>query len=248
MSTPVRGRRPNRPGARSTRGRPVRGGAVDLRWRRVLPLVVLAVITVVVAVLYFTPLLGVRSVEVEGNRMLGDDEVLAAAGVEPGTPLLRVDTGEISSRLGEMSKLDSASVELMWPSTVRLDVVERIPMAFMVGRGGTHLVDASGLPFTEVPEPPPGLPELKVRTAAPDDPATRAALTALTALDPMVRDQVVAVEAERPADVRLLLTEDREVHWGMVEESERKAAILQPLLSRPGKIYDVTSPELPTVA
>lgn len=248
MNTPVRGRSTNRPGARSTRGRPVRGGAADPRWRRVLPPVLLGVITVVVLVLYFTPLLAVRAVEVEGNRRLGDEEVLAAAGVELGTPLLRVDTGDISAHLGEMAALESANVELRWPSTVRLDVVERVPVAFVVGSGGAHLVDASGVPFTEVPEPPPGLPELEVRAVSPEDPAARAALSALTALDPVVREQVVAVEAARPSDVRLLLTGGREVHWGMAEESERKAAILPPLLSRPGEVYDVTSPELPTVA
>jgi cell division protein FtsQ len=33
-----------------------------------------------------------------------------------------------------------------------------------------------------------------------------------------------------------------------VEQSDRKAAVLGPLLTQPGKIYDVSSPSLPTVA
>ncbi|GAB3274838.1 FtsQ-type POTRA domain-containing protein [Parasphingorhabdus pacifica] len=212
------------------------------------PPVVLTVLTIAVVVVYFTPVLGVRSVEVEGNEMLGDQEVRAAAGVRMGVPMLRVDSDEIGGRLRRMRELKSVDVSLAWPSTVRLEVVERVPAVYMVGADGVHLVDASGTPFRKVPERPPALPELKVNTAAPDDPATRAALAALTSLGPEVRAEVVAVEVKANIDVRLLLTGDRQVEWGENEQVERKAAILPPLLTRPGKTYDVTSPELPTVA
>ena len=39
----------------------------------------------------------------------------------------------------------------------------------------------------------------------------------------------------------------REVRWGGVEQGDRKAAVLVPLLTQPGKIYDVSSPTLPTI-
>jgi len=38
------------------------------------------------------------------------------------------------------------------------------------------------------------------------------------------------------------------VRWGGVEEGDRKAAVLGPLLTQPGKIYDISSPALPTIA
>lgn len=38
------------------------------------------------------------------------------------------------------------------------------------------------------------------------------------------------------------------MHWGESGDSARKAAILIPLLTREGQVYDVTSPDLPTVA
>jgi cell division protein FtsQ len=37
------------------------------------------------------------------------------------------------------------------------------------------------------------------------------------------------------------------VRWGPDEEAERKASVLVALLTRPGRVYDVTSPDLPTV-
>ncbi|MBB5155712.1 cell division protein FtsQ/DivIB [Saccharopolyspora phatthalungensis] len=247
--TPTRRRAPARPGLRSTRGRPVRGGAMaPPRWRRWALPALLTVATLVAVVLYFTPLLGVRSVQVVGNSRLGQDEVVRAAGIESGTPMLQVDVDEIRARLQAVPKIAAAQVSLSWPSTVRVQVTERIPVAFLVARNGIQLVDADGVPFDVVPQLPADLPELRVRAASQNDATTRAAMTVLMALPQSVRAEVTAVIAERSNAIRLLLTGDREVAWGALEETPRKAAILPPLLTRPGKVYDVTTPALPTVA
>ncbi|MGW3468174.1 cell division protein FtsQ/DivIB [Saccharopolyspora sp. NPDC000995] len=244
-------RRPatERPGLRSTRGRPVRGGATaPPKWRRWAFPSVLAAVTVVALLLYFTPLLGVRSVQVVGNATLGQEQVVHAAGIEPGTPMLQVDVDEIRGRLQALPKIAAAQVSLSWPSTVQLEVTERVPVAFMVARNGIQLVDAGGVPFETVLGRPADLPELQVQAASQDDAATKAAMTVLMALSQPVRAEVAAVIAQRPNAVRLLLRGDREVDWGSLEETPRKAAILTPLLTRPGKVYDVTTPALPTVA
>ncbi|MGH3976448.1 MAG: cell division protein FtsQ/DivIB, partial [Pseudonocardiaceae bacterium] len=100
---------------------------------------------------------------------------------------------------------------------------------------------------------PPGLPELRVARVGPRDAATVAALTVLTGLPEPLRAQVLSVAAKSPADVVLRLDNGRggngrEVRWGGVEQGDRKAAVLTPLLTQPGKIYDVSSPALPTIA
>jgi cell division protein FtsQ len=237
---------------RASTPRPVRENAPVLhwwlRWRRRLVLLAMGVVTALVLAAYFTPLLGVWSVQVRGNRTLTEQEVLTAGEVQLGKPMLQVNTDEIQSRLRTVPKVSSARVELVWPSTVRLDVTEREPVVFMVASNGIQLVDSTGVPFSAVPQPPRDLPELRVRTAAPDDPATRAAMTVLSSLPPTVRPDVTAVIAETSRDVHLLLKGNRQVHWGDPDDSARKAAILPPLLTRPGKVYDVTSPVLPTVA
>jgi cell division protein FtsQ len=38
------------------------------------------------------------------------------------------------------------------------------------------------------------------------------------------------------------------VKWGNSADSERKAMVLAALLTRPGKTYDVSAPDLPTVS
>ena len=97
------------------------------------------------------------------------------------------------------------------------------------------------------------MPELRVAQVGPQDTATVAALRVLTALPDWLRIQVRSVSAKSPADIVLRLGggrdgDEREVRWGDVSESDRKAAVLGPLLTQPGKIYDVSSPALPTIA
>ncbi|WP_433869628.1 cell division protein FtsQ/DivIB [Saccharopolyspora sp. CA-218241] len=236
-----------RPGARRTGRRPVRGGRPAAR-RRWPVLLGLAVITVLVVLLHSTPLLGVRSIRVVGETELTRQQVVDAAGVPPGTPMLQVDTEQVRARLEQRPTVASAEVSLSWPSTVEVAVTDRVAVAYVVAREAIRLVGPGGMPFEAVPAAPPGLPELRVARVAQDDPTTTAALSVLLALPPQVRAEVTAVVAERPGDVHLRLTGDREVHWGAAEANEHKAAILPPLLTREGRVYDVTAPTLPTVA
>ncbi|MDR7300574.1 cell division protein FtsQ/DivIB [Haloactinomyces albus] len=204
--------------------------------------------TVLAVVVFFTPLLGVRSVEVVGAATLSEDKVADTASIRMGTPMARLDEAAIRNRLQRISKIESVRVELSWPSTVTLRISERVPVVFAATDAGIRLVDAEGVAFETVPRPPGGMPELRVGRVAPDDPATQAAMTVLMSLSEPVRDQVTTVVAETPDNVVLLLTEGRKVEWGSTRLSQRKAAILPPLLTRPGEVYDVTSPALPTVS
>ena len=232
-----------RPGRRSTRGRPARPSSPPSR-RWVLP-ALMAVVTAVVLVLYFSPLLGVRDVQVEGNPTLSDDEVLRAAQIQPGGPMLQVDAGEVQDRLAKLPKVADSEVMLDWPSSVRIEITERAPAAYLRAPGGIRLLDSRGVAFETVPKPPADVPEIQVPEAG--GPAAARALQVLDSLPDQVRGEVTAVLASKPGSVRLQLTGDRAVEWGTLKDGKRKAEILRPLLTRPGKVYDVTTPELPTV-
>jgi cell division protein FtsQ len=195
---------------------------------------------------WLTPVLSARTIAVVGNVGVSGDEVLAALAVPVGEPLLRIDTGAAAQRVAAIAKVDHARVERVYPSTLRVTVVERTPAVFYDAPEGTHLMDASGVAYAIEPAPP-GVPRLKTESPGSADPRTVDALAALTALPPDLRGQVLEVSAGSLDDIRLALTDDRQLIWGSAENSGRKAAIAPPLLSQPGKVYDVSSPDLPTI-
>ena len=197
-------------------------------------------------VLYFTPVMSVRNIVIDGIQALSRDEVVAAVAVRPGTPLLQVDTGKVADRVATIRRVASVRVQRDYPSSLRVTVVERIPIAVKDYPDGPHLFDRDGVDFATAP-PPPGLPYIDVDNPGPGDPPTKAALQVLTALRPEVAGQVGRVAAPSVSSITLTLTDGRVVVWGTTDRTDEKADKLAALLTQPGHTYDVSSPDLPTV-
>jgi cell division protein FtsQ len=210
-------------------------------------LVALTVATVAY-LLMFTSLLGVRSVEVVGVKEIPEADVIKAAAIDHGTPMVRLDTDEAAAGVAKLPRVFAVRVERSWPSTVDIIVTERSPVAVSRVGDQTHLVDATGLDYATVAAPPAGLPTLAMANVGPHDPATRAAVTVLGDIPKQLKDQVTTVTANTPGDVRLTLSDGRVIKWGDARDNARKGAVLAALLTRPGKTYDVATPDFPTVS
>lgn len=232
--------------AAATAPKPVEKGAVRglkvLTWG-----IVITVISVGLGLLlYFTPIMSVRNLVVDGLQAVPRDEVVAAAAVRTGTPLLQVDTDKVADRVATIPRVASVRVQREYPSSLRVTVVERVAVAVKDLPDGTHLFDRDGVDFAIAP-PPPGVAYLDVDNPGPSDPPTKAALQVLTALRPEVAGQVVRIAAPSVASITLTLSDGRVVIWGTTDRTDEKAEKLAALLTRPGHTYDVSSPDLPTV-
>ena len=215
--------------------------------RLVVWLILLTVVSVILGlVLYFTPAMSARSVVVTGTGAVTREEVVDVAQVRPGTPLLQIDTDAVADRVAGIRRVASARVQREYPSTLRITIVERIPVVVKDFGDGPHLFDRDGVDFASA-APPPGLPYIDVDNPGPTDPPTRAALQVMTALRPEVVAQVGRVAAPSVASITLTLADGRTVVWGTTDRTEEKAEKLAALLTQPGRVYDVSSPDLPTV-
>ncbi|MEH3140128.1 MAG: FtsQ-type POTRA domain-containing protein [Mycobacterium kyogaense] len=230
------------PADSATLGRGTVRGLKLLLWTAVVAVVVVGI----GLLLYFTPIMSARTIVVVGLGAVTQDEVVAVAGVPPGTPLLQVDTDAVAEKVAEIRRVASARVQREYPSTLRITVVERVPVVVRDYPDGVHLFDKDGVDFATGP-PPPGIPYLDVENPGPDDPATKAALEVVTSLRPEVASQVGRVSAPSVAAITLTLIDGRTVVWGTTDRTEEKALKLGALLTQPGKTYDVSSPDLPTV-
>jgi cell division protein FtsQ len=226
--------------------KPVARGAVRGLNLVLLSLLLVVAITGVGLILYFTPLMSARGIIVNGLGAVTRDEVLDAAHVKLGTPLLQINTDGIADRVAAIRRVASAHVQRDYPSALMITVVERVPVVVKDLTDGPHLFDRDGVDFATGP-PPPGLPYIDVDNPGPADPATKAALAVLTALRPEVVGQVSRIAAPSVASITLTLTDGRTVIWGTNDRTEEKAQKLAALLTRPGRTYDVSSPDLPTI-
>jgi cell division protein FtsQ len=234
------------PTGRSSRNR--RPSRRQVLLRRAVALVVLLGLVVLVLALLFTPILGVRSVTVTGVTTLTRAQVTDAAQVADGTPMLTLNTGAVAARVATLPRVATVDVARSWPGTVRITLTERNPVGVLTGSDGVHLVDRTGFDFATVARAPAGLPVIQLPSVQPSDPKTQAVVAVLAALPTQLRDQVTAIGAGTPGSVQLTLADGKTVRWGSADDSARKAAVLGALLTRPGKFYDVSAPDLPTVS
>lgn len=240
----VRGRRPQ-DARKRTADAPSRRKALRRRW--VALLTVISVLALAY-VLLFTSLLGVRSIEVTGLKRTGEREVLRLADIPHRRAMLRVDTDDAEARIVKLPAVRSVEVSRSWPSTIVIEVTERQPIAYFRAYDGIRLVDGYGVPFHKQSREPLKLPELELGKVSSADPATRAVTAVLTGIPQKLLERVSAAGARTPGSVELTLKNGKIVRWGDAQQLDRKSKVLTALLTRPGKTYDVSSPELPTVS
>ena len=215
--------------------------------KMLLAAVLVAIVGVALAlVLYFTPAMSARTIVVTGIGAVTREEVLDAARVRLGTPLLQINTSQIADRVAAIRRVASARVQRQYPSALRISIVERVPLVVKDFSDGPHLFDRDGVDFATGP-PPPALPYIDVTDPGPTDPATKAVLQVLIALRPEVLGQVSRIAAPSVASITLTLGDGRVVIWGTTDRTDEKAEKLGALLTQPGRTYDVSSPDLPTV-
>lgn len=190
-----------------------------------------------------SPLLAVSQVQVTGTSRLTPQQVLSVAAVADGTPLARVDSPAVRSRVEALGPVARVRVVRAWPHTLRLEVTERTAVAASrLPDGSWTLLDAHGVRFAPSAAAPAGLPDIQV----PVDQLSPA-VQVLAELPPGLRAQVAAVQLPAPSSVMLVLRGGRSVIWGAPGQAARKAAVVAALLPRPGTTIDVTSPDLAVV-
>jgi cell division protein FtsQ len=216
------------------------------RWRAAFFAVALAgVVGAAAWVLFGSRLLVVRSVIVTGTRLVPRSEVLAVAGVEPGTPLISVNTAQVAARIDTIRQVRDARVTRSWPDRLVIVVRERTAVLALTSPGGGYdLVDADGVTVRWAASRPADLPlypNVAPVASLRGDPDLAAAAAVLGELPAWLRHTVASVTAPEPDQVTLGLPGGITVLWGGADRAGVKAAELAVLMRAHMHYYDVSA-------
>jgi cell division protein FtsQ len=220
-------------------------------WRRkALALIVIAVIVALVAgglwVVYYSPALVTKRVNVVGTRNLTPIQVSLTAQVPVGVPLARQDLDAIAARLTAVPSIETATVLRSWPNTITLSIVERRPVLAVLQPDGYVVVDKYGVAYQTQPTLPPKIVLADVDTQ--NKPLLSAVAVVATALPEKLNGKVRLITANSPDSIALILGSGRIITWGSSADSELKAKVVTALLKRkPKSSIDVSSPHNPAV-
>jgi cell division protein FtsQ len=191
-------------------------------------------------------LLAVRSVVVTGTHLVTKAEILQVAGIRLGTPLIRVNTGQIAARVETIRQVQSVQVTKSWPDRVLIAVRERTPtLAVAAPGGGFDLVDPDGVTVLWAAHRPSRLPLYLTTDAVASlrgDPDVAAAAAVLTELPAPLRRSVASITAPSPDQVTLELSNGVTVLWGSAGDASAKAEELALLMRTDARYYDVSAP------
>ncbi|MCZ2402363.1 FtsQ-type POTRA domain-containing protein [Paenarthrobacter sp. Z7-10] len=224
---------------------------------------VVVTLAVITAVVLFSPLLALKSMTIDGNKMVSTASIVRALAPLKNKPLPQVNQDQVQKLLVPLQQIRSVSVEARPPSTLLVHVVERVPVAVVKNQSksgkGYVLVDQDGVPLGTVPDPAKvSLPLIDGGIATTGSSTFTAITTVLSALPAQVLSRLQHASASSPDAVTLTLTDGKTVVWGNASDKELKAKVLQALLKAPApvqqpgqpapapiKVYDVSAPRHP---
>jgi len=187
-----------------------------------------------------------RSVRITGDRSLPRSQVLSAAGLSLGTPLIRIDTSAVARRVDSLVEVQSAQVTKAWPDAIVISITQRRPDLAVPARGGFDLVDPYGVVLGWAAGPPRGFVVLRspgqTASSLRGSAAVRAAGLVVRGLPGWLRGKVRSVSSGGAAQVTLTLASGITIVWGGPADSRQKAAVLAILLRTGARCYDVSDP------
>lgn len=113
--------------------------------RRQTVLVIAALIIIVLILLFLTPIFNIRTISVDGNETVSDEQIVERLKPLIGQNLLRTSDGKIENMLKEIPYVKDVGVQKkLFPPSVELTVTEYAPAA-IIRTGGKNYVISSNL-------------------------------------------------------------------------------------------------------
>jgi cell division protein FtsQ len=233
------------------------------RRRRILGWALVAIaLAAGVAYLIRTPLFGLSAVRVDGTETVTRAEVLEASRVRIGEPYLGLDLAAIRHRVAALPRVAAVRVTRDYPSSLRIAVTERAPVASVSTGDVFWLVAADGTVLAQRSRRPADLPyvasvplpdEVRPGSRLPPGNELANALTALGGMAPQLKRQVTGVNARTLDSLEFTLKDGSRVLYGLaVDQPAKDAAVslIRRTLKREGREaqrIDVRNPATPTV-
>lgn len=214
--------------------------------------VLLGVLIVLYAV-FFSPLFSYQlsKCQVTGARLVDIDAVCQATKKYEGSSLVRLAmSGVDKTVLQEVPELKDVKIHPDWLHGLRIEAIERVPVATVRQNGKVVGVDRTGVILEIAPGEVRGLPQLDVdmeKLGGQTQKLVDAALIAFGDMPAELRSEVAAVISDDPAQLEFKMRDNRTLVWGNSSQSVEKAQVAKLLFTVQGvKVVDVSNPERPS--
>jgi cell division protein FtsQ len=221
--------------------------------RRWWPALIVASVAVLGGLLLHSPWLSLSRIDVAGAVRSDPAGRIADLGVGDGAILIWIDTGAVERAVESDPWVADAVVEREWPDRLRVDVLERDPVALIQGSGQWMLVATDGTVLEVGLEPTGGYlrAELGFDLRDPGERPSDQAWREVVELSRLLRDDIggMMILEMRSDEVWSSLL-GYQVRFGSLIDLADKGRTLRAMLgtdATPGSLIDVSAPSRPVV-
>lgn len=197
--------------------------------------------------LVHSPLMAVRTIEVQGSQRVDAVALQASLSGHLGQPIATVTDAGVREDLERFTGLESFVVDVVPPGTIVVRVVERQPVVVAEVDGVDAMLDPAGVPLG----PPDATVLPRLQDVEPGSAAYEAVAASLVSMPQALREQVATITASTSDDVAMTLATGQQVAWGSAEDARLKADVLAALVAAADPAtpvtFDVSAPEHPVV-
>lgn len=206
--------------------------------RRALAILIVSVIAVN-ALLFLTPVFNIRSVTVEGNRLVGAEQLQEALKPLVGENLFRSGSGKIRKTLKSIAYINTVDVEKkIFPPSVNIKITEHTPAAIMKAEDSVLLVNSELRVLSdsgEMPEPVPVITGFSIKSfekgeiLKTDDNEKKNVLTVMlsTIQATGITDKVIEINVHDLSDIRMNYDDRIDVLCGSTLDMGRKIRLFK---------------------
>ncbi len=109
---------------------------------RVLIIVILAIAIFLTS--FFLPIFNIKHINVTGNAVLSTDNIVLISGIEMGANIFSVNLKNCRERISSNPYVQSVKIERSLPNSLKVEMVERKPVGYILFMGSYILVDKEG--------------------------------------------------------------------------------------------------------
>ena len=209
---------------------------------------VVVLVLVACVALYNSPLFAIRAIEVVGVEHVSAETVRALAQVPSDATLIRFPADAVAARVGANPWVASVTVSRIFPSGMRIRVVERVPLAIVDAGPAMWLIDGTGSVIATasadasgtlpVIRDVPGL-DLKPGRRTVSEPLLNA-LSVLTGISHTLAATVQSMSAPTIDGTAITTVDNIEIVIGEAVDLAKKDALAQRILKEhPGKVVSI---------
>ncbi|WP_435299884.1 cell division protein FtsQ/DivIB [Timonella sp. A28] len=231
--------------------------AIERKTRRGKRVIIASVVLGLATVVWLFGFSSIFSLDLAEVRVSGAqeyvqaEEVVQALEQDAGTPLSRLDMGELHDKVAAIPNVKSATQTRRWPRGVSVTVVERAPVAAVSRDKKYVLLDIDAVEVAVVKKAPEGLPIMKIPLTADNQ---RTLVTALEVLDALPSDllaDIASITASSQDNIVFTLRNGIAVQWGNSAQTILKIEVLRALmptaLEEQKSTIDLSAPTFPII-